>query len=173
VTGVTRWVMRMEIKFVKSDRMDLVGGAGLSLIGQLLSRYTTLGKDLTRQFPKRSGAITTGDVAVAYVATPSFWRWGCWPPEGGRESNASIDRHGPYRRDERRMADGMMTAGGWIRNGAVSEVVSKVRQGGPAFCWRPRRPTLSEHCRQTCTAITDAKIGSSPSGPGGVPFQKP
>jgi hypothetical protein len=59
----------MEIKFVKSDRMDLVGGAGLSLIGQLLSRYTTLGKDLTRQFPKRTGAISTGDVAVAYVAT--------------------------------------------------------------------------------------------------------
>ena len=69
VTGVTLWVTRMEIKFVKSERMDLVGGAGLSLVGQLLGRYTTLNKDLSRQFPKRSGAITTGDVAVAYVAT--------------------------------------------------------------------------------------------------------
>lgn len=69
VTGVTLWVTWMEIKFVKSERMDLVGGAGLSLIGQLLGRYTTLGKDLSRQFPKRSGAISTGDVAVAYVAT--------------------------------------------------------------------------------------------------------
>jgi len=59
----------MEIKFVKSERMDLVGGAGLALVGQILNRYTTLGKDLTRQFPKRTGAIPTGDVALAYMAT--------------------------------------------------------------------------------------------------------
>jgi hypothetical protein len=42
--------------------------------------------------------------------------------------NARIDRHGPWRRDVRRKAEGMMTAEGWIRNGAVSEVESKVRQ---------------------------------------------
>ena len=59
----------MEIKFVKSERMDLVGGAGLALVGQILTRCTTLGRDLTRQFPKRTGAIPTGDVALAYVAT--------------------------------------------------------------------------------------------------------
>jgi len=41
--------------------------------------------------------------------------------------NASIDRHGPWRRDERRMVDGTMTADGWIRNGAVSEVECKAR----------------------------------------------
>ena len=59
----------MEIKFVKSEKMELVGGAGLALVGQILNRCTTLGKDLTRQFPKRTGAVPTGDVALAYVAT--------------------------------------------------------------------------------------------------------
>jgi len=59
----------MEIKFIKSEQMELVGGAGLALVGQILNRCTSLGKDLTRQFPKRTGAIPTGDVAIAYVAT--------------------------------------------------------------------------------------------------------
>jgi len=69
VSGVTQWVTRMEIKFIKSEKMELVGGAGLALVGQILARCTTLGKDLTRQFPKRTGAVPTGDVALAYVAT--------------------------------------------------------------------------------------------------------
>jgi len=59
----------MEIKFIKSEKMELVGSAGLALVGQILNRCTTLGKDLTRQFPKRTGAVPTGDVALAYVAT--------------------------------------------------------------------------------------------------------
>jgi hypothetical protein len=54
------------------------------------------------------------------------------PPSPGAGApvgpNARIDRHGPWRRDEGRMADGIMTAAGWIRNGAVSGVESKVRQ---------------------------------------------
>ena len=47
----------MQIKFVKSDTMELVGGAGLPLVGQIVHCYTTLAKDLTRQFPKRSGSV--------------------------------------------------------------------------------------------------------------------
>jgi hypothetical protein len=30
----------MEIKFVKSERMEPVGGVGLALVGQILKRYT-------------------------------------------------------------------------------------------------------------------------------------
>ena len=58
----------MQIKFIKSDKMELVGGAGLPLVGQIIERFTTLAKDLTRQFPKRSDAMPTGDIAVAYLA---------------------------------------------------------------------------------------------------------
>jgi hypothetical protein len=57
------------------------------------------------------------------VPAVSLFRW-VGAPAG---PNASIDRHGPWRRDERRMVDGTMTADGWIRNGAVSEVECKAR----------------------------------------------
>lgn len=68
VASVTRRVMQMKIKFVKSERMDLISGAGLSLVGQVLGNYTTLSKDLDLAFPKRSDAMPTGDVALAYIA---------------------------------------------------------------------------------------------------------
>jgi hypothetical protein len=58
----------MQIKFVKSEKMELVGGAGLPLVGQIVGHYTTLVKDLTRQFPKRADAMPTGDVVMAYLA---------------------------------------------------------------------------------------------------------
>lgn len=50
----------MEIKFVKSERMELFGGRGLALFGQSLNRCINLGKDPTRQFPQRTGAIFCG-----------------------------------------------------------------------------------------------------------------
>jgi hypothetical protein len=61
------------------------------------------------------------------VPAVSLFRW-VGAPAG---PNASIDRHGPWRRNERGMGEGMMTADGWIRNEAVSEVECKVRQDGP------------------------------------------
>ena len=58
----------MRIKFEQSKRMELIGGAGVSLLAQILHRHTTLAKDLTRQFPKRSHGLPTGDVMTAYLA---------------------------------------------------------------------------------------------------------
>lgn len=58
----------MGIKFEQSKRMELIGGAGLSLAAQVLHGHTTLAKDLTRQFPKRSNGLPTGDVMTAYLA---------------------------------------------------------------------------------------------------------
>jgi hypothetical protein len=56
---------------------------------------------------------------LPYSENAPFWpRW-VGAPLG---PNASIDRHGPWRRDEKRMADGVMTVDGWIRSGAVSGV---------------------------------------------------
>jgi hypothetical protein len=38
VADITQWVSRMEIKFVQSKTMELIGGAGLALVGQVLGR---------------------------------------------------------------------------------------------------------------------------------------
>lgn len=57
----------MQIKFVKSSKLDLLSGAGLNLVGQILERHTTLRKDLNRQFPKQPHGLGTGDVVSAYL----------------------------------------------------------------------------------------------------------
>ena len=57
----------MHIKFVKSEKLDLLSGAGLNLVGQILERHTTLRKDLNRQFLKQPHGLGTGDVVTAYL----------------------------------------------------------------------------------------------------------
>ena len=57
----------MRIKFVKSEKLDLLSGAGLNLVGQILERHTTLRKDLNRQFLKQPHGLGTGDVVTAYL----------------------------------------------------------------------------------------------------------
>lgn len=57
----------MLIKFVKSEKLDLLSGAGLNLLGQILERHTTLRKDLNRQFLKQPHGLGTGDVVTAYL----------------------------------------------------------------------------------------------------------
>ena len=57
----------MRIKFVKSEKLDLLSGAGLNLVGQILERHTTLRKDLNRQFLKQPHGLGTGDVVMAYL----------------------------------------------------------------------------------------------------------
>lgn len=57
----------MRIKFVKSEKLDLLSGAGLNLVGQILERHTTLRKDLNRQFVKQPHGLGTGDVVSAYL----------------------------------------------------------------------------------------------------------
>ncbi|BDU76190.1 hypothetical protein [Mesoterricola sediminis] len=44
------------------------------MAGWVLDRCTALGKALTRQFPTRTGALPTGGVALAYVASPCTGR---------------------------------------------------------------------------------------------------
>ena len=70
VSGFTLGVRRMRIRFEQSKRMELIGGAGLSLAAQVLQGHTTLAKDLTRQFPKRSNGLPTGHVALDVDVTP-------------------------------------------------------------------------------------------------------
>jgi hypothetical protein len=57
----------MRIKFVKSEKLDLLSGAGLNLVGQILERHTTLRKDLNRQFLKQPHGLGTGDLVTAYL----------------------------------------------------------------------------------------------------------
>jgi hypothetical protein len=57
----------MRIKFVKSEKLDLLSGAGLNLVGQILERHTMLRKDLNRQFIKQPHGMATGDVVTAYL----------------------------------------------------------------------------------------------------------
>jgi hypothetical protein len=57
----------MRIKFVKSEKLDLLSGAGLNLVGQILERHTSLRKDLNRQFLKQPHGLGTGDVVTAYL----------------------------------------------------------------------------------------------------------
>jgi hypothetical protein len=56
----------MRIKFVKSEKLDLLSGAGLNLLGQILERHTTLRRDLNRHFLKQPHGLGTGDVVMAY-----------------------------------------------------------------------------------------------------------
>ena len=57
----------MRIKLVKSSTLDLLSGAGLNLVGQILERHTALRRDLNRQFPKQPHGLGTGDVVTAYL----------------------------------------------------------------------------------------------------------
>lgn len=57
----------MRIKFVKSEKLDLLSGAGLNLVGQILERHTTLRRDLNRQFLKQPHGLGTGDVVLTYL----------------------------------------------------------------------------------------------------------
>ena len=57
----------MRIKLMKSEKLDLLSGAGLNLVGQILERHTMLRKDLNRQFLKQPHGLGTGDVVTAYL----------------------------------------------------------------------------------------------------------
>ena len=52
---------------MKSEKLDLLSGAGLNLVGQILERHTMLRKDLNRQFLKQPHGLGTGDVVTAYL----------------------------------------------------------------------------------------------------------
>ena len=57
----------MRIRLVQSKKRDLLSGAGLNLVAQILERHTTFRRDLNRQFPKQTHGLGTGDVVISYL----------------------------------------------------------------------------------------------------------
>lgn len=57
----------MRIRLVQSKKLDLLSGAGLNLVAQILERHTAFRRDLNRQFPKQAHGLGTGDVVISYL----------------------------------------------------------------------------------------------------------
>ena len=76
----------MRIKLVKSEKLDLLSGAGLNLVGQILERHTSLRRDLNRQFLKQPHGMGTGDVVTAYVLSLCTGK-------SGYEAVSRLDEH--------------------------------------------------------------------------------